>query len=336
MRNFRSINNGITLVSLVITIIIMLILAGVSINAAIGENGIVTRAEKASRQSKIAQEKEELEYALTNLNIGAILDDDEQLIKDIAVDLCQRGVLDGTINRSSGQVAVGRDATTGARYFFGVKGENTYKISKNLEGLYTAELTQSQSGGDINGGYTVVTEDSFNTGNDVSDEDKGKFRITSNAEVVFMDSISGELSIYVKAGVHATVGIYADITLTNQNLSRSAIEIEPTGILDVYIGEKENGQLATLTVNSGLATEAERTGQPGNGGYAGIHVPWNDVNDDGVLDAGDEYAVLNLFGQGIVKAYGGDASAGKDSSGGDKGGSGGGRCWCRNWTEMVD
>ena len=45
-------NAGITLIALVITIIVMLILAGVSLNATIGENGVLAQA----RNAKIAQE----------------------------------------------------------------------------------------------------------------------------------------------------------------------------------------------------------------------------------------------------------------------------------------
>ena len=37
--------NGITLVSLVVTIVVLLILAGVSISTLVGENGIVDNAE---------------------------------------------------------------------------------------------------------------------------------------------------------------------------------------------------------------------------------------------------------------------------------------------------
>ena len=39
--------NGITLIALVISIIVMLILAGVSLNATVGENGIITKASQA-------------------------------------------------------------------------------------------------------------------------------------------------------------------------------------------------------------------------------------------------------------------------------------------------
>ena len=47
-------NKGITLIALVVTIIVLMILAGVSINLVIGKNGIITSAE----EQKIAQEIE--------------------------------------------------------------------------------------------------------------------------------------------------------------------------------------------------------------------------------------------------------------------------------------
>ena len=49
---------GITLIALIITIIVLLILAGVSINIVIGENGILSRAQKASDAHKEANSKE--------------------------------------------------------------------------------------------------------------------------------------------------------------------------------------------------------------------------------------------------------------------------------------
>ena len=43
---------GITLIALVITIIVMLVLAGVSINAIIGDNGILSKAQSAKLLSE--------------------------------------------------------------------------------------------------------------------------------------------------------------------------------------------------------------------------------------------------------------------------------------------
>ena len=53
--------NGITLIALVITIIVLLILAGVSISMLNGENGILQRANDATGASKVAEEKEQIQ-----------------------------------------------------------------------------------------------------------------------------------------------------------------------------------------------------------------------------------------------------------------------------------
>ena len=59
----RNTNKGITLIALVITIIVLLILAGVSIAMLTGENGVLTKATEAKDQTEIAQEKEEIQMA---------------------------------------------------------------------------------------------------------------------------------------------------------------------------------------------------------------------------------------------------------------------------------
>ena len=51
-------NKGITLIALVVTIIVLLILAGVSINMLTGENGIIRRAGEAKSATEVANEKE--------------------------------------------------------------------------------------------------------------------------------------------------------------------------------------------------------------------------------------------------------------------------------------
>ena len=56
--NLTNNNKGITLIALVITIIVLLILAGVTINLTLGENGIFRTAEQAGRNYTQAQEQE--------------------------------------------------------------------------------------------------------------------------------------------------------------------------------------------------------------------------------------------------------------------------------------
>ena len=57
-RNTKRKNEGITLIALVITIIVLLILAGVTIATLMGDNGILTKANEAKKQNEIAEVKE--------------------------------------------------------------------------------------------------------------------------------------------------------------------------------------------------------------------------------------------------------------------------------------
>ena len=65
-------NKGITLVALVVTIVILLILAGVSLNLVLGENGIVRRANEARSKTRIASDEEAVQMAV----FGIMLDGD--------------------------------------------------------------------------------------------------------------------------------------------------------------------------------------------------------------------------------------------------------------------
>ena len=64
MQKQKNKQKGITLISLVVTIIVLIILAGVSINMIVGDNGIITQAQKATEDTKQAQEKESIQLAI--------------------------------------------------------------------------------------------------------------------------------------------------------------------------------------------------------------------------------------------------------------------------------
>ena len=78
--------NGITLVALVITIIVLLILAGITISLTIGQNGIITRAQDAGRNYLNAQDQE-----LAGLN---------------NFDRTVENIIEGTKNDSTGSTVV--------------------------------------------------------------------------------------------------------------------------------------------------------------------------------------------------------------------------------------
>lgn len=70
MKNIKN-KEGITLISLIITIIVLLILAGVSINIAFKENGTIKSAEKASNVYKFSTYKEEFD--------DLVMDEDDEI-----------------------------------------------------------------------------------------------------------------------------------------------------------------------------------------------------------------------------------------------------------------
>ena len=74
-------NKGITLIALVITIIVLLILAGVSIAMLTGNNGILTQAKLAKENTEAAKEQEEKDLDKISSYIN------EKTIKDNYTDI---------------------------------------------------------------------------------------------------------------------------------------------------------------------------------------------------------------------------------------------------------
>ena len=76
MENLRKVkgNSGITLVALVVTIIVLLILAGITIAMLTGENGIINRAFQAKEATEYAQIEEEVALAWTEVQAEKVIE----------------------------------------------------------------------------------------------------------------------------------------------------------------------------------------------------------------------------------------------------------------------
>ena len=70
---------GITLIALVVTIVVLLILAAVTISAVFGENGLLKSIEIAREKTKIAEYKEDLNQKLLEAKINVLVDDSKVL-----------------------------------------------------------------------------------------------------------------------------------------------------------------------------------------------------------------------------------------------------------------
>jgi type II secretory pathway pseudopilin PulG len=65
---------GITLIALVVTIIVLLILAAITISTLTGENGILTKADSANERTKQEQAIEEVKLAYNAVQIDVVID----------------------------------------------------------------------------------------------------------------------------------------------------------------------------------------------------------------------------------------------------------------------
>ncbi len=78
MKKFKE--NGITLIALAVTIILLLILAGVSISSITGKNGILSRATEAQKLSLVSSEKEALELNCALASMESALDSSNKYV----------------------------------------------------------------------------------------------------------------------------------------------------------------------------------------------------------------------------------------------------------------
>ena len=118
-------DKGITLIALVITIIVLLILAGVSIAMLTGENGILNQANNAKTQSALAEEKEKVELAAVaakTANKGGEIKE-EDLIKEL-----DNNLGNGKYQIQAGQNEAGEEGwivtgESGTKYFVSKDGK---------------------------------------------------------------------------------------------------------------------------------------------------------------------------------------------------------------------
>ena len=100
---------GITLIALVVTVVVLIILAGVSINAVLGDNGIIKKANQAASVTKEAEVKEAinrtiLEFYLTN-DYETLEDFLKAKVEDGSIDSVTKNA-DGTLTVKKGEYSV--------------------------------------------------------------------------------------------------------------------------------------------------------------------------------------------------------------------------------------
>ena len=106
LRNKR--NQGITLIALVITIIVLLILAAISITMLTGDNSILKRAAEAKERTEIAQEKElaNLTFTTVEMELAQGKKVDDAVFQTMVDNNFNKGNAEGIVNENSYIISV--------------------------------------------------------------------------------------------------------------------------------------------------------------------------------------------------------------------------------------
>ena len=163
---------GITLIALVVTVVVLIILAGVSINAVLGDNGIIKKANQAASVTKEAEVKE----AINRTILEFYLTDDYETLEDFLKAKAEDGSIDSVTKNADGTLTV-------------KKGE--YSV--------TVENKTNSSGGSSSGGETQTPEITIGEAKVVANSDGTGSAITDVASVylgntlyiTFVHSITG-------------------------------------------------------------------------------------------------------------------------------------------------
>ena len=93
---------GITLVALVITIVVLLILAGVSINTVLGDDGIIKKAKEAAEATRRASAEEEMNRLVLEYQLAS----NDETLKSFLQEKVTEGRIDGVTDNGDGTITI--------------------------------------------------------------------------------------------------------------------------------------------------------------------------------------------------------------------------------------
>ena len=152
MNKVKIANKGITLIALVITVIVLLILAGVTISALSGDNGILQNAGRAKEETEIGNEKDQIGIAVAGTvadNEGGDLTEDK-----FRTNLVDRQGNDATVTDEGENLRVKFNDTEREYLVNKVTGEIEEPLKQATPGV-PADGMQEYDGAKIPDGFTV-------------------------------------------------------------------------------------------------------------------------------------------------------------------------------------
>ena len=167
---------GITLIALVVTVVVLIILAGVSINAVLGDNGIIKKANQAASVTKEAEVKE----AINRTILEFYLTDDYETLEDFLKAKVTEGKIDSVTKNADGTLTVKKGE-------YSVTVENkTNSSGGSSSGGSTGGETQTP---EITIGEAKVVANSDGTGSAITDA--ASVYLGNTLYITFAHSITG-------------------------------------------------------------------------------------------------------------------------------------------------
>lgn len=162
--NMMNTKKGITLIALVITIVVMTILAGISLNMTLGSNGIISKARLAVIEAKKAEVREDVETAWVKLAKAYLDDGAEDEVEFFTKDIINENLSSGRILKYSGYVPDGNTTftyvSTSTYESFGVSVSSTGEVTVtdySEATKFLADVTEIGDYVDIGIDYTNTT-----------------------------------------------------------------------------------------------------------------------------------------------------------------------------------
>ena len=167
---------GITLIALVVTVVVLIILAGVSINAVIGDDGIIKKAQNSANLTKEAEVKE----AINRTILEFYLTDDYETLEDFLNAKVSEGKIDSVTKNADGTLTVKKGE-------YSVTVENkTNSSGGSSSGGSTGGETQTP---EITVGEAKVVANSDGTGSAITDA--ASVYLGNTLYITFSHSITG-------------------------------------------------------------------------------------------------------------------------------------------------
>ena len=246
-------NKGITLIALIITIITMLILAGVSISMMLGNNGVLNKATQAKKLYDVSAIKEALEMEKAEIGMES---------KRVNLDNYLEQITSGekAYNLNSTDKIDDRNAEiiVNGEHKFLIKDKENGDVEIIYQGIAKiGDLALSSSSGT----YTYPTSGTFTVINNVSggalsaeseSPDIATVSVSGNTITVYPGTTAGKARIIVKS---AAVGEYAENRAIYTATVYGIITINATPYTGTYDGQAHNVLTSVTTEPTGTTIE---------------------------------------------------------------------------------